>query len=42
MVAAFHSITGVERRSQLFMTGGVRAGIGSEAQDVQVQVLSNA
>jgi len=30
MVATFHSITGVERCFQLFMT---------EAQDVQVQVL---
>jgi hypothetical protein len=42
MVATFHSIAGVERRSQLFLTDGVPASIGTivtEAQNVQVQVL---
>jgi hypothetical protein len=41
MVATFHSLAGVERRSQL-PDEGVRAGIGTivtEAQHVQVQLL---
>ena len=43
MEATLHSIAGVERCSQLFLTDGVRASIGTivtEAQHVQVPVTS--
>jgi hypothetical protein len=42
MVATFHSIAGVERWSQLFLTDAVRASNGiivTEAQHEQVQML---